>query len=105
VKKLRTLNPAVKAANRELIGEGRCFRVVYVNRMDGSKRVFIGSLTNAEANAVLARWGSPGNPSFYMGPETAIERCDGTPDGAILAGEAELMRQAEKLAEARLGMA
>jgi hypothetical protein len=104
MKKRYSLNPAVTAANRELIGEGKCFRVVYRNPLDGTMRVLIGSLTFAEASSVQAKWGDAKQPFFYMGPECAIEQCDGTPDGAVLASEADELRRAEKLAEARLGL-
>lgn len=82
MKRLRSSTPAVTAANRALIGQ--CFRVVYRNQMDGKLRVLIGSLTFAEASAVQAKWGDPGQPFFYMGPDCAVEECDGTADGTIL---------------------
>lgn len=59
-------------------------RVVYRNPLDGLKRVFIGNLDDATADAVMAKWGNPNEPLFYMGDETRIEPCDGTPDGQVI---------------------
>lgn len=79
----RTTNTEVKAAYRNLIGP-YCYRVVYRNALDGTKRVLIGGLTMTEALAVKAKWGNPADRNFYVGPECAIESCDGKPDGAVL---------------------
>ncbi len=79
-------NPAVRAATAKPI-HGGPVRVVYRNTHDapGAERVFIGALTRAEAELVMAKWGDPKQPYFYMGPGMRIEPCDGTKDGEILA--------------------
>lgn len=78
-------NPAVRAATAKLIPGGPV-RVVYRNKHDepGAERVFIGGLTRAEANLVMAKWGDPKQRFFYMGPGMRVEPCDGTKDGEIL---------------------
>jgi hypothetical protein len=59
-------------------------RVVYRNQLDGTKRVLIGNLEPMVALQVLVKFGSPSDANCYMGRETRIEDCDGTPDGAVI---------------------
>jgi hypothetical protein len=59
-------------------------RVVYRNQLDGTKRVLIGGLDAMTALDVLVKFGDVSKPQFYMGRETRIEDCDGTPDGAVI---------------------
>lgn len=58
------------------------YRVSYVNPLDGLRRVLVGQIDKGAADAVLAKWGDPKQPAFYMGKGTRIDECDGTPDGA-----------------------
>lgn len=60
------------------------YRVAYHNRLDDTRRVLIGNLLRVQADAVLAKWGNPKQPAFYMGIGTKIELCDGTPDGEVI---------------------
>ncbi len=58
-------------------------RVIYTNKLDGTRRVLAGQLTQQEAERVAAAWGDPCKPLWYLGP-VAIEDCDGTADGEVL---------------------
>lgn len=59
-------------------------RVQYRNPLDGHLRVLVGGLTKEQADDVMEAWGNPKRPETYMGPDTAIAPCDGTPDGAVI---------------------
>ncbi len=59
-------------------------RVIYRNQTDGQLRVLAGGLEQWQADTVMAKWGNPKNPYCYLGPETRMQDCDGTPDGEVV---------------------
>ena len=62
------------------------FRVSYVNKIDGKRRVLIGAVDRETAKRVREKFGNPRDDLNYMGPGVRIDAEDGTPDGAVIGG-------------------
>ncbi len=60
------------------------YRVSYINKLDGSRRVLIGNISKSTAESVFAKVSDKSSPHFYMGKGVQVEQDDGTPDGAII---------------------
>lgn len=52
--------------------QAKRYQVTYDNPLTGDRRVLIDDLDADTATAVLAKWGSPDEPNFYM-PGARIE--------------------------------